>query len=411
MNGPSLPAFAMIASALRATTERLTLEVASPQTTAPEWNDFEWRVAQAVCALHGISGLLATRLVWHGPVFFGEFLREQRQQTLARHLAAGQTLAELARTAENAGLAYVALKGSAMREFAIHHAGDRPMGDIDILIRPRDRELAARVLESMDHMPIYTSRRHDVYRPRQAGAPHAFAEHTCSPLRVEVHQCIGEALPVDTLDITAQIWPDETRPGVNRYRSYPALVRHVMLHASGNMRANAMRFIQIYDVALLLQRFGPADWAELIGTDPATTAWWMYPVLTLADRYVPGSVPAPLLAQFAAWCPPRLRRRFEHRAVYDVSWSNLRIAALPGLEWARGIGERLRLARHRLLPGRQALTELQQGTQLNPSLADSAWYRSSQAARVMRWVVGKPARVQTMASLRAALSAGRHDQQ
>jgi hypothetical protein len=403
VSGVALPDFPVIARALRVTTERLTRELATPRHDVPQWNDFEWRVAQAVCAMHGITALLANRLTWQGPPDWRDFLREQRRQTLARHLLVGERLAALQRTAERMGLAYVALKGSALREFMVHHAGERPMGDIDVLVRPADTRLAADVFDALGYEPAYAARRHEVFWPRQRSALQGFAEHVCNPLRIELHPRICEPLPVAVVDITGSLWPAETRAGNNPYASLAALLRHLCLHTAGNMRANAMRFLQVYDCALLSQRMGEADWRELLGVDPRRSAWWVYPSLAMAERYVPRSVPPAVLAEFAAACPRRLRQRFMRCEVSDVSWSNLRIAALPGVEWARSLGEKLRFARNRVFPPREDLDELKRGLSTMPALDQSRWYHGSHAARILRWTFGRPPRAQTMVSVCAAL--------
>ena len=51
-----LPAFEVIDAALRTTTEALAREIVAPSGTAPAWSDFEWDVARAVAAMHGIRG-------------------------------------------------------------------------------------------------------------------------------------------------------------------------------------------------------------------------------------------------------------------------------------------------------------------------------------------------------------------
>ena len=178
------------------------------------------------------------------------------------------------------------------------------------------------------------------------------------------------------------------------------------VHKIAVLRANAMRFLQVYDCALLSRRMGEADWRELLGVDPRRSAWWVYPSLVMAERYVPQSVPPAVLAEFAAACPRRLRERFMRCEVSDVSWSNLRIAALPGLEWARSLGEKLRLARKRAFPAREDIDELKRGLSTLPTLDQSRWYHGSQAARILRWTFGRPPRVQTMVSVCAALRAG-----
>jgi hypothetical protein len=405
MSHRELPRFDTIAATLRVTTERLTREISAPRDRAPEWTEFEWAVARAVSAMHGIPSLLVRHLRWRGPPQWEEFLREQRAHILASHERIKHLLGQLSEAAERANLPMVALKGSALRELQLHGPGDRPQGDIDVLVRPEDMRRAARVIESLGYRAGFGNPRHDVFLPTEPFSPHPFAEHVQNPLRIELHPRVFELLPVETVDITSHIWPASVRAGINPYASLPALLRHVALHTSGNMRANAMRFIQLYDCALLARRMEPHDWTQLMGSDPPRDSWWLYPALIMAERYVPRSIPGAILAQFAAWCPRRLRDRFQRCEVSDVSWSNIRIPALPGIEWARTMSDGWRFARSRFAPSREALAELQDGVVNQPSLAGSTWYRSSQWQRILRWTFGRPPRVQTLNSVRAAWQA------
>jgi hypothetical protein len=145
-----------------------------------------------------------------------------------------------------------------------------------------------------------------------------------------------------------------------------------------------------------------ADWRELLGDDPAR-AWWMFPPLALAVRHAPGCVPAQWLSELHAVCPRRLRERYERVSIYEVSWSNLRIAALPGREWSRTFGESLRLARSRLYPSRLALEELSNVKVATPHVMNVRWYGASHAERIARWLFTRPPRVQTIAAVSAAL--------
>jgi hypothetical protein len=184
-------------------------------------------------------------------------------------------------------------------------------------------------------------------------------------------------------------------------------MRHLCLHAAGNMRANAVRFLHIHEIALLARRLSTSDWRELLGDGAGrTSAWWMYPSLALASNYLPGSIPPRLLAEFRAVCPSRLRRRYQRMSLYEVSWSNVRIAALPGLEWARSLGETWRFARSRAWPDRTAIDELALASVAQPALTSIRWYGASHAERIVRWVFTRPPRVQTMVSVRAAIAGG-----
>lgn len=50
----ALPPPKALQAALRETTERLANELAEPTDTAPDWSGFEWNIARAVAAMHGV---------------------------------------------------------------------------------------------------------------------------------------------------------------------------------------------------------------------------------------------------------------------------------------------------------------------------------------------------------------------
>jgi hypothetical protein len=400
MTSPNLPPFHVIAAALRTTTERLVGEVVNPQSTAPDWNDFEWAVARAVCAMHGLAWLLANRLEWPGPAAWSSFLGEQRDHSRAHYERAGEILASVDAAARDAGVRCIALKGSALRALAIHQPGERPMGDIDLLVAPGDLAACASMLAKIGYEPALSMRRHEVFAPVEHHEPHAFAEHARNPLKIEVHTRIAECLPATAVDITSGLWPSVVRPGINPYSSRVELLRHILLHTAGNMRAHVLRFIQPYDIAKLGSLLHPEEWREL--RDPANS-WWIYPPLSLAERCVPGSIPPDVLESFRALCPRRLRAHAQESELYEVSWSNLRIAALPGAEWARTPLELLRFAKSRVLPSRTARQELAQAVAVFPAYSRQRWYGVSHFERILRWIFSRPPRVQTMIAVRAAL--------
>src|ERR1700719_162265 len=79
------PPLAEIADALGKTTEILAGELAVPTNEAPLWTEFEWRIARAVVAMHGISSLLCAGLRWKGPDSWRRVLHEQRDQSVGRY--------------------------------------------------------------------------------------------------------------------------------------------------------------------------------------------------------------------------------------------------------------------------------------------------------------------------------------
>jgi hypothetical protein len=401
-----LPPVRVIAAALRATTERLAREVVRPMNTVPAWSDFEWAVARAACAMQGISGLLATRLRWEGPPEFRRFLEDQHAHMVARDSAIERLLSRLDAAFRNAGIAFVPLKGSAIRVLRVHQPGERPQSDIDLLVDPEDQAVCGRQLDALGYELLFSIRRHDVYAPRLRTRPSSYAEHADNPLKIELHTSVSEALPIEDVDITASISPLRRVTGANDYASLAALLQHMCLHAAGNMRLNGLRFIQVYDIAQLGRLMAAADWRELCGEgDARAQAWWLFPPLALAARYVPGSVPAQVLAELRRVCPRPLRDRYEQVSVYEVSWCNLRIEMLPGREWSRSLGDTLRLARRRAWPSREALDEVSASQVALQDQMRVPWHSASRVERVLRGLFTRPARVQTLSAVSAALRA------
>jgi len=396
------PPLRVVAAALRKTTEHLAAEIRTPGVHAPPWSELEWTIARAAAAMQGISALLAGRLRWRGPGRWSDFLQEQRDQTLARERLADQILARIDASTRARGIGVVVLKGAALRRRSLYADGERPMGDIDLLTHPRDGHAVACALATLEYRESADCERHKVYITGALGTPAGIGESIDNSFPIEVHPAIFEPLPVTQVDITARILPAVLARGLNDYPSPAALMSHLLLHAAGNMRANALRFIQLQDLALLGRSLGAADWHELCGPAP----WWALPPLLLAERYLGDFVPRDRRRALESACPWWLRSVVHRRTLTDLSWSNLRIAALPGVEWSRTPLEALRYARSRIRPSHAALDKLRDALVLQPHLERIPWYGLPHSARILRWLFTRPPRVQSWYSVLGALDAG-----
>ena len=403
----ALPPLMTIAAALGKTTEFLARELVAPTAHPPAWTDFEWRIARAVVSLHGISAQLYAALRWAGPDSWRQFLAEQRDHAVGRHLQIKRRLDVIDSEARRRGITLVALKGAALYAREIYTAGERPMADIDLLVRPNAAEATAQLLGSCGYIVDYIHRRHQVFRPANSTIPPAdrLGEHIDNPIKVEVHTRIAEPLPILGTDITALIFPRSAHAGLNEYPSAASLMMHLLLHAAGNMRARALRLIQLHDLALLAAQFGEDDWEELLTPRPYDRGpWWAFAPMMLTARYYPGVIPPSVLAQLRTHCPTLLRKHTHRQGLVGVSWSNILIEPFPGVEWSRTPGEALRFMRSRIWPSRDALRELNEGAALIPDVSAVPWYGLSHGKRVLRWIFTRPPRVQTLLVVRAALS-------
>ena len=170
---PGLPPYKTLAAALRKTTEVLAREVVRPSESAPDWNEIEWAIARSVAAMHGITVLLVNRLRWRGPRAWQAFLTQQREQSLLRETRLGDLLARIDSATRDAGIGCVALKGAAVRSLGLYAPGERPSGDIDLLVRKSDAAAVGAVLRRLDYALL-----EDVRAPHELRAAQAAdAEH------------------------------------------------------------------------------------------------------------------------------------------------------------------------------------------------------------------------------------------
>jgi hypothetical protein len=391
-----------VQAALRKTTEFLAGEFACPTAAPPDWSEFEWRVARAAAAMHGVSALLSVTLRWRGPPGWREFLDSQHQHTLRRHRRIEALLHSLDERARAQGVALVALKGAALHALGVYRPGERPMADLDVLVEPRDLECIARLLGSLGFRPAYSTWKHQVFVPAEPVTHASLGEHCDDGLKVEVHTRLSERLPVREWEMSEAVLAAQARPGLNAYATCAALMSHLLLHAAGTMVFQGLRLLHLNDLARLARRMSEADWRQLVCGDPGSPAkWWALPPLALTARYFPGTVPAQVLAAMRRECPLLLRRS---RAISDVSLSYLWISAFPALRWAHPPREALRYAVSRIRPDREVLQMRRLLAETQVAMGESSWDRLSQSRRMLRWVVARQTRADTMFAVRTALA-------
>src|ERR1700752_3294637 len=196
-----MPPFRAVATALRKTTERLAAEVVESSASRPEWSELEWAIARSVSAMQGISTVLANGLSWSGPPGWQSFLAEQREQCLLRHARIGELLGRVDEEVRERGIKCIALKGAALRALDLYAPGDRPMGDIDLLVGSRDTQAIAAAMVELDYVEAFATNRHRVFEPRHKSASRSFGEHVDHPLKIEIHTAVAERLPMRKVDV------------------------------------------------------------------------------------------------------------------------------------------------------------------------------------------------------------------
>jgi len=395
----------MLHRTLQRTTERLASELGRPTSVAPDWSATEWAVARAVVAIHGVSALLADALRWQGPAGWAQFLAEQKAHTARRFLRIQQLLQLLDNRAHDAGIALVPLKGAALHASGIYTAGERPMADVDLLVRKADSQRARQTLEGLGFRETYRTRKHLVFEQPGSQVPAPLGEHASNGIRIELHCEIREWLPLHAVDVSELVFPRRPRPGLNTYPSKAALLIHLLLHAAGAMSFRELRLLQLHDVARLSRCMVDEDWEEVLHATARTSdgsLWWAFPPLALAARYY-ACVPDRVLAHARSCCHWPLQRVYRRRTLSEASLSHLWVSALPGITWSRSLRETLAYVATRVAPSAETLHQRKAFATLQPRVSGGSWAQLSQGRRVLRWMMARQPRHETLQPVRAAL--------
>jgi putative nucleotidyltransferase-like protein len=362
-------------------------------------------VAQAAAAIHGVSPLLADALRWPGPPAWRQFLTEQKAHTAARFSRIQQLLQQLDIRAREAGVALMPLKGAALHAIGLYAAGERPMADVDLLVRDDQSRRTTQILGTLRLHETHRNWKHRVFEQAGHQASAALGEHTGNDIKVELHCRIGEALPLRAVDVTEIVFPQSPHPGLNAYPSKAALLIHLLLHAAGAMIGRQLRLLQLHDIARLSGRMTQEDWEDVLRRAACTAdggLWWAYPPLALAARYY-GCVPDRVLARAASGCHWLLQRVYRNRTLTGASLSHLWVSAFPGIEWARSTRAMLEYAAARVLPSAETVRMRRTLATVQPRVAGGPWTQLSQGQRMLRWLTSPQARYETLQPVRAAL--------
>jgi Uncharacterised nucleotidyltransferase len=401
----AIPDPRVVQQALRTTTERLAHELARPTEITPSWSEFEWHAARAATAIHGVGPLLATTLRWRGPRGWHVFLDDQRAHTERRH-GRIEALAKLVDSqARAAGIPLVALKGAALHDLGLYRPGERPMADLDFLVKEADMAAATGLLEAHSFRVELSYWKNRIFKSAGASAG-GLGEHCDNQIKIELHCRIRERLPLELTDISDLVFPASPHAGLNPYPSRVALLMHLVLHAAGAMANREMRLLHLHDLALVCGQMRTQDWEEVLrhGEHSGQGPWWFLPPLLLARRYYPNVVPSSVLSRLQGSCPARLSRATARRPLTEFSLSSVWIHAFPGIEWSRSMAESVRYMLARVHPDAEARTIRHSDATSAPWASNSRWHGLSQKSRVVRWVTSRPTRNATMYVIRETLA-------
>ncbi len=386
---------------LPAVTEHLASALSGRFAPEPGWSELEWRIARAVAIIHGISPLLSRRLTWKGQAGWQAFLDDQRVQTAGRYQRMTNLLARIDELARLHYIAFVPLKGEALHAIGLYTGGDRPMADIDLLLKQSDLALMVHALSQLGYQTLSSTAHEHVLVPRERPPLSHLGERADQGITIELHTRIDRPMPVRVVDITAQLWTAAPKVGRNDYPSLGSLMRHLLMHAAVNMQIRILRMLQLHDIALLAPQLSDSDWTLALAPEGEfALSWWALPPLQLTAHYYPGVIPAAAIDSTATGCSALLRALSPKLRISHVSVSNLRRSLFPALSWSGSFPEALNCLGSRMHSGLRAVRghpQIPDATELQP------WITRSHRRRFLEVLIGR-ARPETLMAVTAALN-------
>ena len=320
------------------------------QTAA--WGAGAWTEARYAALVHGVAPLLAALL---GPTpawaaldpALRAYLADQRALNGRRLALMRGDLAAILAAANSAGVAVLPLKGAVLAEHYYPEPALRPMADLDLLVRPAELPRLDAALAGLGYAAAEETPRHRAYH---RGAPTVASwdgEHPDNPRGVEVHTTVGEQLRAISYEITAALWASAAptsyggAPGLAPAPA--ALLHHLLIHTCHNMVNRRLRLVQLYDLALVAPRLGPADWDALAcAATRAGEARLLYAPLALAERVFGPLAPQGAREALARGTPPALRALVARVAPSELSLCDRReVSPAFRLAWYRPGAERV----------------------------------------------------------------------
>ena len=230
-----------------------------------------------------------------------------------------------------AGVEVMVLKGAHLAEAVYPSVGCRPLGDVDLLLRPADFSQAAHVLSGMGYEPLSSP---EAEPPLAVGITlNASWWRHPDPGRVSLHlhwHLRNTSLPyglVTSVD-DERLWADAQLFNLAGHPVRGLAPHHLLLHLADHAVVHRYdRLVLLADMSAVIQRYGESlDWPLLL--DEAQSFGLSSSLamsLKLAERYAAASVPKEILVALSdvrlTLPERRLVDRFErHRGSILWGW-------------------------------------------------------------------------------------------
>ncbi len=235
---------------------------------APPWNRAQWEDFASVCAFHGVSAYLHSRVgreAWRdAPPEVRESIALEARAVAVRNMEIAGAIGELAASLRSRDVPWLLLKGPAVAIAAYGDIGRRSFGDLDIFVRAEDAPAAGDALRELGYAASKSPEGHAF------GAKAVAKDFECAfglrddrRIVVDLHwglapRIMGFRAPFETLwkrrDSIALGGNDIAVPG------RVDLAWYLAIHGSRHLW---YRWTWLCDLALVMAQLAPAEVEEL----------------------------------------------------------------------------------------------------------------------------------------------------
>jgi hypothetical protein len=254
------------------------------------------------------------------------------------------------------------LKGSILSVDYYQDPGHRPMADLDLLVRPEQRDRAGQLLAQLGYQQEVVHWKHiEWVKPDNRQVVSTEVEHPDNPRKLEQHLYCRESFGGPTIDLTEQMWasaaPGQLLDEPAILPSPTALWLHLLVHNTYHLWQGKGRLIQLVDLVRLNsylsgpKKKGASNLDHLLNT---VDARYTYPSLALLQKTFPAAVPSSLLIKQRARLSLPFRRWADSLDLVNSSYLNPKpqgLYLLKALKFSQGHpAEMLQALRFTLLP-------------------------------------------------------------
>ena len=311
------------------------------ETAVAQWTQPEWEAALWVVYWQNALPWLADRVAESGLVLPEEVngrLQAINHASRERTKLMLDACVEILAAFKKAGIETILLKGAVLAPLIYQDSLQRPLADLDLLIRPQDVAASRDIMLNQLGYRYYSRSAEDEVYLRGERQANIWAPDNVHP--VEVHFTLREEYAGIGYELAEVIWRESgERPywqnTTARIPNPAALLLHVCAHTTSDWIIQRGRLMHIDDIRQLCAAMQPADWQTFDRLVQPGTARFIYPALAFVGKYTQLDIPANTLKSLRENCPPALLHWLAQTELAEASESNPTNRSGIGLDIAR----------------------------------------------------------------------------